>query len=197
MRFCGKGNCPALEYPPCFAYRLVIRHRIIACWRQPLYSRPNQSRSPGIWQVDDYELRGITLDITGPPSGIASDHVNRASAAPVHVVVGRRSRTVIHLDAVEPNAHPDHQTAMRLHPKPCSRPRLGIALLRIAAARHGGGSPLGSRRGSRRLPFTRPRWRVAPRHARRLVAGRHQRGAGCAAACDAWRWRGQRITVQG
>ena len=70
MRFCGKGNCPALEYPPGFAYRLVIRHRIIAGWRQPLYSRPNQSRSPGIWQVDDYELRGITLDITGRANGI-------------------------------------------------------------------------------------------------------------------------------
>ena len=87
MRFCDKGNCPALECPPCFAYRLVIRHRIITCWRQPLNSRPNQSRSHGIWQVDDYEWRGITPDITGPPNGTTINHVNGAAAAPVHVVV--------------------------------------------------------------------------------------------------------------
>ena len=33
--------------------------------------------------------RRPTPDITGPPSGTTSSHVNRTSAAPVHVVVGR------------------------------------------------------------------------------------------------------------
>src|SRR5213592_2275402 len=38
-------------------------------------------------------LRGITLDITGPPNGLTSHHVNRAAAAPVHVVVRQPSKS--------------------------------------------------------------------------------------------------------
>jgi len=34
-----------------------------------------------------FEQSGLTFDITGPPNGTTSIHVNRAAAAPVHVVV--------------------------------------------------------------------------------------------------------------
>jgi hypothetical protein len=40
-------------------------------------------------------MSGLTLDITGPPSGIASKHKNCAAAAPVHVVVRQPSKIAV------------------------------------------------------------------------------------------------------
>lgn len=39
----------------------------------------------------------LTLDITGPPSGATSNHVNRASAAPVYVVVRQPVELILYI----------------------------------------------------------------------------------------------------
>src|SRR4051794_26181213 len=68
---------------PAFAFH-SRQFRCCAWLHLPL---PGPLKSLIIWQHGDCALRGITLDITGPPNGLTSIHVNRASAAPVHVVV--------------------------------------------------------------------------------------------------------------
>lgn len=45
-------------------------------------------------------FEGLTLHITGRASGAASNHVNRASRAPVHVVVRRQLRAAFQRSSV-------------------------------------------------------------------------------------------------
>src|SRR6185369_4762981 len=61
----------------------------------------------------------LTPDITGPPNGLTSIHVNRAAAAPVHVVVRHPSKVLLPLAfaCCAPTPQPRRLLPRRLSPR--------------------------------------------------------------------------------